>query len=199
MFFFIKLQLNSIYGSVEFFSPGLSYMNAIPNLNAVVCFICVSVRISRLWLIRWACRWILYLFMEKFFLHFFFWYISVLTCSNSYWHDSVAALPVITASGTKIFRSFRQKAAKNKKKCVPHWQDVLFKLKHKSTTVTTTTTKAELATAAGNSFPRKRYGNAVAACISDKQIHETIVCHLIWMSLQINDDDVIKIKIKIVT
>lgn len=42
---------------------------------------------------------------------------QLLTCSNSYWHDSVAAFPVITASGTKIFRSFRQKAVKNKKKC----------------------------------------------------------------------------------
>lgn len=44
-------------------------------------------------------------------------WISLLTCSNSYWHDSVAAFPVITASGTKIFRSFKQKAVNTRKSC----------------------------------------------------------------------------------
>lgn len=41
--------------------------------------------------------------------------MNILTCSNSYWHESVAAFPVITASGTKIFRSFKQKAVKHTK------------------------------------------------------------------------------------
>lgn len=33
---------------------------------------------------------------------------EVLTLSKSYWQDSVAAFPMTTASGTKIFNSFKQ-------------------------------------------------------------------------------------------
>lgn len=90
---------------------------------------------------------------------------------------------------------------------MPHWQDVLFKLKHKSTTTTTpptitkrkpeSKTAAAAAVAAGNSFQRKRYCDddyaaaaAAAACICYKFM-ETIVCHLIsdnkwWCKIDLN-------------
>lgn len=40
--------------------------------------------------------------------------IFIFTCSKSYWQDNVAAFPMITASGTKIFNSRKQNPANKK-------------------------------------------------------------------------------------
>ena len=42
--------------------------------------------------------------------------VAFITCSKSYWHDNVAALPIITASGTNIFKSFKQNTENYKAK-----------------------------------------------------------------------------------
>lgn len=39
----------------------------------------------------------------------------VLTSSKSYWHESVAAFPIITASGTNILSSFKLSTEKSKR------------------------------------------------------------------------------------